>query len=92
MLILCKNVVKAVLKIFSFFPKNFKIDRKFVNLPLGWKFIRKGVIHMNPGVLIIALIGGISGGLATLYLTISFPGVIIWKLYRKIVHHIPMTK
>lgn len=47
---------------------------------------------MNLGILIIALIGGISGGLATLYLTISFPGVILWKLYRRIVHKIPMTK
>lgn len=47
---------------------------------------------MNAGILIIALIGGISGGLATLYLTISFPAVILWKAYRRLVHHIPMTK
>ena len=47
---------------------------------------------MNLGILIIALIGGISGGLATLYLTISFPAVILWKLYRRVVHKIPVTK
>jgi len=47
---------------------------------------------MNPLILIIALIGGIAGGLSTLYLVISFPAVIIWKLYRRIVHQIPMTK
>lgn len=47
---------------------------------------------MNPLVLAIAFIGGISGGLATIYLTVSFPAVILWKLYRRIVHNIPMTK
>lgn len=47
---------------------------------------------MNLGILIIALVGGLAGALSTLYRTISFPGVILWKLYRRIVHHIPMTK
>ena len=47
---------------------------------------------MNAALIIIALIGGIAGGLSTLYLTISFPAVIIWKAYRRAVHHIPMTK
>ena len=47
---------------------------------------------MNPGIMVVAIIGGIAGGLSTLYLAISFPGVILWKLYRKVVHHIPMTK
>lgn len=47
---------------------------------------------MNLGILIIAIVGGLAGALSTLYLTISFPGVILWKLYRRIVHHIPMTK
>lgn len=47
---------------------------------------------MNPGVLILAIIGGLAGGLATLYLTFSFPAVIIWKLYRKVRYHIPITK
>lgn len=54
-------------------------------------FYEKEII-MNAGIFIIALIGGISGGLATLYLTISFPAVILWKAYRRLVHHIPMTK
>ena len=41
---------------------------------------------------IVAIVGGITGLLTTLYLTISFPAVIIWKIYRRIVHDIPMTK
>ena len=47
---------------------------------------------MNAAIFIIALIGGLAGGLSTLFLTISFPAVIIWKFYRRMVHHIPMTK
>ena len=41
---------------------------------------------------IVAIVGGITGLLTTLYLTISFPAVIIWKIYRRIVHGIPVTK
>ncbi len=47
---------------------------------------------MSPLVLIIAIIGGVAGLLSTLYLVVSFPGVILWKLYRRIVHKIPITK
>lgn len=47
---------------------------------------------MNIGLLIIAVIGGAVGILSTLYLTVSFPAVIVWKFYRRIVHKIPMTK
>ena len=47
---------------------------------------------MNIAILIVALIGGIAGFLTTAYLTISFPAVVIWKIYRRIVHQIPMTK
>jgi hypothetical protein len=47
---------------------------------------------MNPLILIIAIIGGAAGLLSTLFLTISFPAVIIWKIYRRLVHGIPMTK
>ncbi len=47
---------------------------------------------MNIGLIIIAVVGGLSGGLATLYLVISFPAVLIWKLYRKFIHKIPLTK
>lgn len=47
---------------------------------------------MNIGILIIAIVGGAAGLLSTLYLTFSFPAVIIWKLYRRIVHGIPITK
>lgn len=47
---------------------------------------------MNIGLVIIALVGGLSGGLATIYLTFSFPAILIWKVYRRIVHKIPLTK
>lgn len=47
---------------------------------------------MSPLLWVVATIGAIAGGLSTIYLTISFPGVIIWKLYRRIVKGIPITK
>lgn len=47
---------------------------------------------MSPFITIIAVIGGAAGILSTLYLLLSFPAVIIWKLYRKIARGIPMTK
>ncbi len=46
---------------------------------------------MNIGVLLIAIVGGLVGILATFYLMISFPAVIIWKIYRKITKGIPLT-
>lgn len=47
---------------------------------------------MNIGILLVALIGGAVGIAATFYLTISFPAVLIWKIYRRIVKKIPLTK
>ncbi|MDO4464037.1 MAG: hypothetical protein Q4C57_05760 [Bacillota bacterium] len=47
---------------------------------------------MNIGILLIAIVGGIVGILSTLYLTFSFPAVIIWKIYRRITKGIPLTK
>lgn len=47
---------------------------------------------MNTAIIIIAFIGGLAGLLSTAYLTISFPAVILWKIYRRIVHRIPLTK
>lgn len=47
---------------------------------------------MNIGILLIAIIGGSVGILSTLYLTVSFPAVLIWKIYRRVVRGIPMTK
>ena len=41
---------------------------------------------------IVAIVGGVTGLLTTLYLTISFPAVIIWKIYRRIAHGIPVMK
>ena len=39
---------------------------------------------MNIGVLLIAVVGGAVGLFATLYLVVSFPAVLIWKIYRKV--------
>jgi len=47
---------------------------------------------MNIGILLIAVIGGAAGILSTLYLTISLPAVLIWKIYRKIHLGIPLVK
>lgn len=46
----------------------------------------------NIGLLLMLIVGGGVGLAATLYLLISLPAVIIWKLYRRITHGIPMTK
>ncbi len=47
---------------------------------------------MNIGILLIAVVGGVAGALSTVYLTISLPAVIIWKIYRRIHLGIPVTK
>lgn len=46
---------------------------------------------MNIGILLIAIIGGITGLLSTLYLAISLPTVLVWKIFRKITKGIPLT-
>ena len=47
---------------------------------------------MNIGILITAIVGGATGLLSTAYLAISFPAVLLWKLYRRVVHRIPVTQ
>lgn len=37
---------------------------------------------MSIGMMIICVVGGLSGALSTGYLMISLPAVIIWKIYR----------
>ena len=39
---------------------------------------------MNIGILILMIIGGGVGVLSSLYIALSFPAVIVWKIYRKI--------
>jgi len=43
---------------------------------------RKRGILMNIGMLIIAIIGGVAGFLSPIYLFVSLPAIIIWKIYR----------
>ena len=45
---------------------------------------------MNPLLWVVAVIGALAGGLSTIYLTVSFPAVIVWKLYRRIAKGIPI--
>ena len=47
---------------------------------------------MNIGILIIAIVGGVTGLLSTAYLAVSFPAVLLWKFYRRVVHRIPLTQ
>ena len=39
---------------------------------------------MNIGMWIIIIIGGLAGLLSSLYLVISLPVVLVWKIYRRI--------
>lgn len=39
---------------------------------------------MNIGMMIICLVGGLTGVLSAAYLLVSMPVMIVWKLYRKI--------
>lgn len=39
---------------------------------------------MSFGMIIICIVGGLAGALSTIYLLVSFPAVIIWKIYRLI--------
>ena len=48
--------------------------------------------NMNIGIMIIAIVGGATGLLSTAYLAVSFPAEILWKLYRRVVHRIPLTQ
>lgn len=47
---------------------------------------------MNIIILLVAIVGGAAGLLSTIYLTLSLPAIIIWKIYRKIHLGIPITK
>ena len=47
---------------------------------------------MSPLTLIIAIVGGAAGLLSTLFLLISLPATILWKLYRKVRFGTPITK
>lgn len=46
---------------------------------------------MNIGLLLIAIIGGAAGILSTVFLTVSLPVVLVWKIYRRVAKGIPMT-
>lgn len=45
----------------------------------------------NIGLLILMVIGGGAGVITSLYLLVSFPAVIIWKIYRKFRYEYKLT-
>ena len=59
------------------------------NLPAA--NISKEDFFMNIGILILMIIGGGVGVLSSLYIALSFPAVIIWKIFRKIRHGYKIT-
>lgn len=46
---------------------------------------------MNIGILILMIVGEGVGILSSLYIALSFPTMIIWKIYRKIRHGYKLT-
>ena len=46
---------------------------------------------MNIGILILMIVGGCVGILSSLYIALSFPAMIVWKIYRKIRHGYKLT-
>ena len=53
--------------------------------------ISKEDFFMNIGILILMIIGGGAGVLSSLYIALSFPAVIVWKIYRKIRYGYKLT-
>ena len=53
--------------------------------------ISKEDFFMNIGILILMIIGGGVGVLSSLYIALSFPAVIVWKIYRKIRYGYKLT-
>ncbi|MDE6387006.1 MAG: hypothetical protein K2L82_04250 [Lachnospiraceae bacterium] len=39
---------------------------------------------MNIGMLIICVVGGLTGLISSAYLLVSMPVIIVWKIYRRI--------
>lgn len=46
----------------------------------------------NIGMMILLVIGGLTGLVTTVAISIGLPAVIIWKLYRRIAKGIPVTQ
>ena len=47
---------------------------------------------MNIGLWLIVIVGGAVGILSTLYCVISLVAVLAYKIYRKVVHKIPLLR
>jgi len=67
-----------------------EVFKNFTECFAEWQKVEEFI--MNIGILIIAIVGGATGLLSTAYLAISFPAVLLWKLYRRVVHRIPLTQ
>ncbi|WP_166435301.1 hypothetical protein [Lacrimispora indolis] len=45
---------------------------------------------MNAVIILLIAVYAVIGGLSTLYLFLSMPAVIVWKIYRKFKYHISL--
>ena len=61
-------------------------------MTLSKEIQRTGVRGMNIGMLLLIIIGGFAGLFSTLYICISLPFTIIWKIYRRVAKDIPIMK
>ena len=46
---------------------------------------------MNLIAIVLILVYAVIGGVSTLFLTVSLPGIIGWKIYRKVKYHKALT-
>lgn len=73
---------------------NKELDRKEIHIygiyPIS---IRQMIDRRRDmiGLWLILILYGIIGGLSTLFMVIGIPAIVVWKIYRKIVHHIPLS-
>lgn len=45
---------------------------------------------MNAVIILLIAVYAVIGGVSTLYLFLSMPAVIVWKIYRKFKYHISL--
>ena len=46
---------------------------------------------MNPGIMILIIVGGLTGLLTSLYILVSLPVILVWKGIRKVTKGISLT-
>lgn len=46
---------------------------------------------MEFGIILIMILYAIIGGVSTLAMVFGIPAIVVWKIYRKVKFHIPLT-